>query len=375
MRKSVGAVARVLVLLPLLAGCGTDGPVDTISNMNPFKKPPQPLPANAQSVLAVADPAAGIAPRNANIGGVVPGTDWPQSGGTSLNDRGNVSGALKGVHYWSIKAGASGFGSEYMGMSSSRGQRISSRPVAAGSTVYVLDAAGQVSGYGINTGGAAWHVGVYPNGQSKTVSGGGLAYAGGHVFVSTGYGELLSIDATSSNIQWRVRLDAPARSAPAIGGGKLVVVSQSGVVQCFDQATGNQLWKADTDGSGTALLGSMSPAVTNDTVIVPGGGGQIVALDLATGADRWRVSIASNSNVSAVSGLRDVSASPVVHDGTVYATSVGGTLAALSLKTGDILWQQQVGSAETPVVSGDSLFLVDLQSRMIAIDRAKGAIL
>ncbi|WP_237151525.1 outer membrane protein assembly factor BamB family protein [Oryzibacter oryziterrae] len=367
--------AALLALLPLLAACGTDGPIDAVSNLNPFKKAPLVDPGNRKPLLEVSDPTRGITNGVAKIGAATASSDWPQVGGPASNDPGNVAGSIQGVRYWSLKAGASGFGSEYMGMSSSRGRRISARPVASGGLVYVYDASGVVSGYKIANGGAAWHVSAYPSGQSDSVSGGGLAVSGNQVLVATGYGEVLALDKATSNILWRVKIDAPARSAPAVGGGKVIVMSQAGTVNVLDQATGASVWKASTDVSGASLLGSMSAAVTADTVIVPGANGQVLAFDLKTGAPKWQATIAGGSNISAVTGLRDASASPVVHGDTVYATGVGGALVAISLKTGETVWQQQIGSADTPVVSGDSLFLLDLEGRMIAVNRLKGNVI
>ncbi len=40
-----------------------------------------------------------------------------------------------------------------------------------------------------------------------------------------------------------------------------------------------------------------------------------------------------------------------------------------------MIWDQQIGSAHTPVVSGESIFMIDLSDRMVAFDRAKGTVL
>lgn len=374
-RFRLGLILATVLVAPLLASCGSDGPIDTISSMNPFGKKDNWVPANAQPVLEASDPAGGIVNGKAKIGGTVPSNDWPQAGGPSTNDPGNVALGLEGVRFWSLKAGASNFGSQMMGLSAGRGQRISARPVAAGGDVYILDVDGVVSGFKIANGGASWHVNAYTASEKQRVVGGGLAVSDGKVFVATGLGDLLAIDASSSSIAWRARLDAPARSAPSVSGGKVVVVTQAGTVMAFDAATGNSSWKASSEASDASLLGSMSVAIGGDVVVVPAATGQIVAYDVATGAQKWQSTITGGTSLSATSGLRDASASPVIHGDAVYATGIGGSLVAISLKTGETLWQLKIGSADTPVVSGDSIFLIDLQSRMIAVDRVKGTVI
>jgi outer membrane protein assembly factor BamB len=75
-----------------------------------------------------------------------------------------------------------------------------------------------------------------------------------------------------------------------------------------------------------------------------------------------------------VSGLTDVAASPVIYEGVVYATGISGRTIAVRLSDGSRIWEQNVGSATTPAVSGNAVFLVDLEDHMVALDRASGDI-
>ena len=76
----------------------------------------------------------------------------------------------------------------------------------------------------------------------------------------------------------------------------------------------------------------------------------------------------------AVSGLTDVAASPVIYEGVVYATGVSGRTIAVRLGDGERLWEQNIGSASTPAVSGNAIFIVDLQDNIVALDRATGKV-
>jgi outer membrane protein assembly factor BamB len=44
------------------------------------------------------------------------------------------------------------------------------------------------------------------------------------------------------------------------------------------------------------------------------------------------------------------------------------------LADGERLWEQNIGSASTPAVSGNAMFLIDLQDNMVAIDRTSGKV-
>jgi outer membrane protein assembly factor BamB len=367
-------VPAALCAALLTAGCGSDGPVDAISSMNPFKAEEQRLPGDRRAVLEGADPAAGVVGGTASVGGATALSDWPQPGGNAANDPGNVSAGATGARVWSVRAGEAGSAGGF-GLSTGKGIRLSARPIVAGGTVYVYDPAGNVSAHALASGGRVWRVNVRPKGESEVVNGGGVAYADGRIYAATGFGQMVALDAASGSEVWRSSIEAPARGAPTAAGGKVFVVTQSGAVIALDAGTGAKVWSGTSGGTGAGLLSSSSPAVTGSTVIAPTSSGEILAFDAATGARKWGASVAGGSRVSAVTGLQDASASPVVHDGIVYATGVGGRVIAVRADTGETVWNQQIGSAHTPVVSGGALFLVDLSDRLVAFDRAKGTVL
>ena len=76
----------------------------------------------------------------------------------------------------------------------------------------------------------------------------------------------------------------------------------------------------------------------------------------------------------AVSGLTDVAASPVIHDGVVYATRRLRPHHRGRLGSGERLWEQNIGSASTPAVSGNALFIVDLEDNLVAMNRSTGEV-
>jgi outer membrane protein assembly factor BamB len=81
-----------------------------------------------------------------------------------------------------------------------------------------------------------------------------------------------------------------------------------------------------------------------------------------------------SSRTLAVSGLTDVAASPIIYEGVVYATGVSGRTIAVDLASGERVWEQNVGSASTPALSGNALFLVDLEDNLVAMDRSSGKV-
>jgi outer membrane protein assembly factor BamB len=108
--------------------------------------------------------------------------------------------------------------------------------------------------------------------------------------------------------------------------------------------------------------------------VVPYSSGEVIAFDVESGDLKWSDAVVRSTRTLAVSGFTDVAASPVIYDGIVYATGVSGRTIAVSLNDGDRLWEENIGSASTPAVAGNTIFVVDLHDNLVAIDRMSGKV-
>ena len=107
---------------------------------------------------------------------------------------------------------------------------------------------------------------------------------------------------------------------------------------------------------------------------MPYSSGEIVALNATDGEPRWADAVVTGARYQALSGLRDLVASPVIAGGSVIATGVGGRTISVGLESGNRQWETNVGSVHTPIVAGDVIFLVDLEGRLMALSRTSGEI-
>jgi outer membrane protein assembly factor BamB len=78
--------------------------------------------------------------------------------------------------------------------------------------------------------------------------------------------------------------------------------------------------------------------------------------------------------MGASSVLSDINGSPVIDRDRVYAVSFSGRLVAISLRTGDRLWDQEVSGVQTPWIAGDFLFLLTTDGDVLCLSRRDGRI-
>lgn len=110
-----------------------------------------------------------------------------------------------------------------------------------------------------------------------------------------------------------------------------------------------------------------SAAVADDTVYVGAQPGALHALDLRTGAPRWKYAIAGE-------GVGE--SSPAVAGGLVYVGDLAGIVHAVSRKDGKAVWtfRTEREIKASPVVAGDKVLIGSYDGHLYALDAATGAL-
>ncbi len=355
--RAFPALLALALFAVAIGGCST------IAGLNPFHSKEKILPG--ERVAALPQSTADVTGGTPAIGAAAAMADWSQPGGNAANAPGNVSlDGTSGTSAWSVRA---------VEKASKRNVRPSVPPLILGGRIYVYDTSGKVTALAPG-GGKSWSVSLAPDGENSRAAGGGIAASGSTIFAATGYGELVALDAASGSKLWTFKMSAPAHSAPTAAGGKIFVVSATNVLHAVNQADGKEAWQYPGIPEAAGVLSAASPAFAGNTVVVPYSSGEVTAFDSEKGTLKWADAVVRSQRTLAVSGLTDVAASPVIYDGIVYATGVSGRTIAVRLADGERLWEQNIGSASTPAVSGDAVFLVDLQDNLVALDRASGKV-
>lgn len=262
-----------------------------------------------------------------------------------------------------------------VGAGNSRKNRVAAAPVVSGGMIFTMDALDVVHATAMN-GGAVWTADLKAEfDRGGEVSGGGLAFEGGKIFATTGYGELVAMDAASGRVLWRQRTDSPATGAPAAAGGAVYAVGRDGSAWAVDAATGKVAWNMTGVPSATGVIGSAGPAVTDRSVIVPFTSGGMAAALKTSGTRTWDAPVTGQRVGRGYQGLTDITGDPVVVGDTVYVGTAAGRTAALSAASGERIWTANEGAMNPPLVVGGSVFVVNDEARLVRLDAATGEVI
>jgi outer membrane protein assembly factor BamB len=105
-----------------------------------------------------------------------------------------------------------------------------------------------------------------------------------------------------------------------------------------------------------------TPAIAYDTIYVTTSRGGVVALDAATGTERWHADVGVN-----------ITASPTVAGSTVLIGTESGIVFGLDAHSGRMLWEFKTEGKVTgsPIVAGDTMYVVSHDGALYAITRSE----
>ena len=326
-----------------------------------------PLPGERISVLALErapEPDERIADLEVRLPRPTINVSWPQSGGYADHAMHHIAAPGPLERAWIADAGDG----------DSEDRQLMASPIIGDGRVYTFDAESMVSAHNAETGRRVWDAAALPEDEEDDAFGGGIAYGGGRVFAATGVGEIVAYDASNGSEIWRVAVGAPIRSSPSLSEGRLFVVSYDNQLFALSALDGRTLWTHSGIAENAQLLGTASPAVSGGLVVTAYSSGELFALRADNGRVAWSDTLSFGSRTGASSVLSDINGSPVIDRDRVYAVSFSGRLVAISLRTGERLWDQEVSGVQTPWIAGDFLFLLTTDGDVLCLSRRDGRI-
>ncbi len=288
--------------------------------------------------------------------------DWPQPGGKLNNALPVLSFSESSKMIWKTSIGGG----------STEEHKLISTPVFHNQRLFVMDANGQVSAVDSKDGKILWSLNTTPSDTDGIALGGGVSCEGDTLYVATSFGDVFALDQTTGAQKWKQSVVNPSRVAPLVHNGKVFVTTVANEVHALSAQTGESLWTHTGTGELTGLLGTATPALVDNLLIVPYSSGEVFALRTENGYPSWSDTLATILSVDSISSIPHIRARPVVYGDVAYLVSHGGRLAAVDLKTGIRQWQKEISGVHTPAVVGNYIFLITTSNDLVAMNRQSG---
>ena len=245
-------------------------------------------------------------------------------------------------------------------------------PVIADGKVFCIDAGGIVYAFNSKTGDEIWRKSVTIAGKDGQ-TGAAIAYDNGRLIVSSCFSECFSMNAKTGDINWRIKLPASCKGdSITISDSRVFLMCSNSTLQVIDIENGKLLWTHSGITSDSVFLGGAGVAVADGVAYFAYPSGEIFALLVETGTSIWESAFPKFSISNAAQAFAHPKASPVVKDGVVYFIAANEQTAAYNAKTGERLWIKDYGGVQTPIVSGNSIFVFNSRSELVCLNRLTG---
>lgn len=262
-----------------------------------------------------------------------------------------------------------------IGTGDKKRQRIIADPVVAEGRVFTMDSDSVV--VATSTAGARlWSYDMTPErDRSGEAAGGQFAYAGGVLYATTAYGNLVALDASSGEELWLQKLGATGTGAPVVSNGLVYLVAGDSTAWAIEADSGRIRWQIDGLQDQDNVQGGPAPALTDGLVLFAYGSGEVQATFREGGLRLWSAAIVGERRGIVASKISDITADPVVSNGQVFVGTHSGRLVALNAGSGARNWTLRMGALAPVWPAGDSIFAVNDLNQLVRIDASSGEVI
>ncbi len=212
---------------------------------------------------------------------------------------------------------------------------------------------------------------LWNDGESARIAG-GLVVAYEKVFMGTENGSVIALDEKTGDVVWQVHVNGEVIASPAVDTGLVVVNTTAGIMFALDAENGEEKWRYESEVPPLSLRGVSTPTLAGGGAIVGTAMGKLAVVLAESGQVAWEQVIASPTGSTELDRIADIDVQPLILGGIAYVVSFDGTLAAVELRSGRIIWKREYKSYRNIVIEGNSLFVVDNDSVVYALDRRTG---
>ncbi|MBF5007177.1 outer membrane protein assembly factor BamB [Diaphorobacter caeni] len=237
-------------------------------------------------------------------------------------------------------------------------------PRVIGDAVTVASDAGEVLSLNARTGAVAWRVSL------GTPLSAGVGSDGRWSAVVSKSNELIAVE--GGREVWRKQLPIQVFTAPLVAGNRVFVLAADRSVYAFDAASGQRLWVQQRPGEALVLRqqGVLMPV---GNTLVTGLAGRLVGFNPDNGSIRWEAPLASPRGTNDVERLVEIAGRVSRVGESICARAFQTTVGCIDVERGTVAWTQPAAGSDG--IDGDekAVYGVESNGTVIAWKRADGA--
>ena len=184
----------------------------------------------------------------------------------------------------------------------------------------------------------------------------------------------MCIEIDTGKILWKKETFTPVRATPTLLDNKVIFLTLDNRTLLINKSNGEIIWEHEGIQNSTSIIGQPKVAVEGNLVLTPYSNGEVFALNLTNGAEIWRQSTIKLEQSETSNSFSDIDANPIILKNLIIVASTNGKIFALNKRNGGQAWEQYVNTSQTPLVNGNSIYVVHNNKEVINLDLNNGKI-
>lgn len=235
-----------------------------------------------------------------------------------------------------------------------------------GETLYAAGHGGDVVAMNRDDGRRVWRT------DTRLKLSGGPGVGEGLVVVGATHGGIVALDAQTGAVRWKTQVNSEILSAPAIANRVVLFRAVDGRVFALRAADGELLWSAEQQVPRLSLRGTSQPVIADNLAVSGFDNGRLMALTLDTGNEVWNVAVAPPSGRTEIDRLVDLDANVQSMDDDIYAVNFHGKAVRLQRDNGSVQWEREISSYAGFALDEDGFYVATDDGALVKLGRRTG---
>ena len=196
----------------------------------------------------------------------------------------------------------------------------------------------------------------------------------GLVVVGTSSGTVIALESADGKERWRAKLSGEVLAAPLVAGGRVIVRTVDGRLRALEAADGKEAWMVEDLVPRLTLRGTSAPVRAGDVVFCGFDSGRVMAVSIPTGDILWQAQVSTPRGRSELERLADIDAAVRVAGDEVYAVGYQGRIAMIARDSGQIWWTRDLSSYRDIGMDEGQLYVATSDGDVVAMRRRDGGV-
>jgi len=201
----------------------------------------------------------------------------------------------------------------------------------------------------------------------------GVSGDGQRVYTTGLEGQLYALNKVTGDVVWEAKFNSEALAPPAASDGMLVLRNNNGDLIGLSADTGHELWRRKFNVPALTIYGYSMPLIVPGGVLLGLDDGSLVALTLTEGKLIWKTQLSQPQGRSEIERMIDADGAIVVDNAYIYAVNYQGKLVQLEPEKGQVVWSRKLSSISGVSVDDKAVYATEPDGYIWALDKRTGA--